>query len=60
MPKEAAQKAEDSEKDVDAEPPEWSRILFKGADVEADSAEELLAKIFQIDWNKIDEEEAFI
>ena len=59
--KEAAQKAEDAAKeDVDAEPPEWSRILFKGADVEADSAEELLAKIFQIDWNKIDEEEAFI
>ena len=59
--KEAAQKAEDAAKeDADAEPPEWSRILFKGADVEADSAEELLAKIFQIDWNKIDEEEAFI
>ncbi len=58
--KEAAQKAEDAKEDVDAEPPEWSRILFKGADVEADSAEELLAKIFQIDWNKIDEEEAFI
>ena len=59
--KEAAQKAEAAaEKEVDAEPPEWSKILFKGADVEANSAEELLAKIFQIDWNKIDEEEAFI
>ena len=59
--KEAAQQAEDAAKeDVDAEPPEWSRILFKGADVEANSVEELLAKIFQIDWNNIDEEEAFI
>lgn len=39
---------------------ELTSILFKGADVEASSEEELLAKIFAIDWNKIAEQEAFI
>ena len=50
------QKAEETE---DAEP-ELTQILFKSADVEADSAEELLAKIFGIDWEQIAEEEAYI
>lgn len=50
------QKAEKSE----AAEPELTQILFKGADVEADSAEELLAKIFGIDWEQIAEEEAYI
>ena len=35
-------------------------VVFKSADVEADSAEELLNKIFGIDWSQIPEEEAFI
>ena len=35
-------------------------IIFKSADVEADSAEELLNKIFGIDWSKIPDEEAYI
>ncbi len=35
-------------------------VVFKSADVEADSAEELLDKIFGIDWSKIPEEEALI
>jgi hypothetical protein len=35
-------------------------ISFKSADVEADSAEELLTKIFGIDWSKIPEEEVYI
>lgn len=35
-------------------------VVFKSADVEADSAEELLHKIFGIDWSKIPEEEARI
>lgn len=39
---------------------ELTSILFKGADVEASSEEELLAKIFAIDWDKIAEQEAFI
>lgn len=49
------QEAEES----DAEP-ELTKILFKGADIEADSAEELLSKIFGIDWDEIAEEEAYI
>ena len=37
-----------------------TKILFKSADVEAADEEELLAKIFGIDWDNIAEEEAFI
>lgn len=51
-------KAEETEDKTDE--PELTKILFKGADVEADSAEELLTKIFGIDWNEIAEEEAYI
>lgn len=39
---------------------ELTKILFKPADVEADSEEELLAKILGIDWDNIAEEEAYI
>ncbi|MBQ7454005.1 MAG: hypothetical protein IJS69_03000 [Selenomonadaceae bacterium] len=52
------QKAE--EKSLDDDEPELTKILFKAADVEASSEEELLAKIFGIDWDSIDEEEAYI
>lgn len=53
------QKAEEKSLD-DEENSEPVSILFKSADVEADNAEDLLAKIFGIDWDSIDEEEAFI
>ena len=35
-------------------------VVFKSADVEAENAEELLNKIFGIDWSKIPDEEARI
>ena len=35
-------------------------VVFKSADVEAENAEELLNKIFGIDWSKIPDEEAYI
>ena len=35
-------------------------VVFKSADIEAENAEELLNKIFGIDWSKIPEEEARI
>lgn len=57
------QKAEaenDKSLDDDYEQPELTSILFKSADVEADSQEELFNKIFSIDWTNIPEEEAFI
>lgn len=49
-----------AEKSLDDAEPEPVSILFKSADVEADTAEGLLAKIFGIDWDNIAEEEAFI
>ena len=55
-----ARRAEERKEDSQAEEPELTKILFKGADVEADSAEGLLAKIFYIDWDNIAEEEAYI
>ena len=56
------QKADaEAEKSLDdTEESEPVSILFKSADVEADSAESLLAKIFGIDWDNIAEEETFI
>jgi len=36
------------------------KILYKPADIEADTEEELFAKIFGIDWDAVAEEEAFI
>ena len=50
-------KARDAKED-DAN--KFTSILFKSADVEASSEEELLAKIFDIKWNDIEEQEAFI
>ena len=54
--KEAAENNQPPEK----EQSDFTQILFKAADIEADSEEELLAKIFGIDWSKIPEEEAYI
>lgn len=51
---------EQNDKSLDDEQPELTSILFKSADVEADSQEELIYKIFGIDWANIPEEEAYI
>lgn len=54
--KEAEQKTKnDEESEEDGMP-----ITFKSADVEADNAEELLKKIFEIDWTKIPAEVTYI
>ena len=53
------QKNDDKELKGDEEDNPTS-ILFKSADVEASSEEELLAKIFGIKWDDIPEEEALI
>lgn len=59
-----AEEQKKTDKSLDEEPPEEEEsatsILFKSADVEASSEEELLAKIFGINWNDIPEEEALI
>lgn len=51
--------AEDKSLDDDAAD-EPVAITFKSADVKAATAEELLEKIFGIDWDNIDEEQAYI
>lgn len=53
----AARQRRDEEKSLDDE---LTQILYKPADVEADTEDELLAKIFGIDWDAIAEEEALI
>lgn len=53
-------RAEENDDADDAESAELTKILYKPADVEADTADELLAKIFGIDWDAIAEEEAEI
>lgn len=60
--KAAEKKAQATEDDslFEADEVQGTQILFKSADVEASSAEELLAKIFNINWNEIAEEEAYI
>ena len=60
--KAADKKTQSTEDDslFEADVDEGTEILFKRADVEASSAEELLSKIFGIDWNSIAEESAFI
>lgn len=55
------QKANEEKLQADKEPPEDGMpVVFKSADVEADSEEELLTKIFGINWDEIPEEEALI
>ena len=57
-----AEEQKNTDKSLDDEPPEegLTSILFKSADVEASNEEELLAKIFGINWDEISEEEALI
>ena len=55
-----AEEQKNQEAEESKDEPELTKILFKGADIEADSAEELLAKIFGINWDEIAEEEAYI
>ncbi|MBR4153256.1 MAG: hypothetical protein IKT98_09905 [Selenomonadaceae bacterium] len=58
--KAAEEKAQKPEAEEEEEDRELIPITFKAADVEADSEEELLTKIFGIDWSKIPDEEAYI
>ena len=59
--KRAEEKAESAKAKADEEPKDDGMpITFKGADVEADSADELLKKIFEIDWSKIPAEITYI
>ena len=55
--KAAEEKSQATDKDEQAD---FTKIIFKAADIEADSEEELLTKIFGIDWSKIPDEEAYI
>ena len=56
-----ADEQKNTDKSIDDMPPEESTsILFKSADVEASTEEELFAKIFGINWDDIPEEEALI
>ncbi len=63
---EAKQKRAEEKKEAENNQPtekeqnDFNQILFKAADIEADSEEELLTKIFGIDWSKIPDEEAYI
>ncbi len=52
--------AEKKSSETEKEQADFTKIIFKVADVEADSEEELLTKIFGIDWSKIPDEEAYI
>lgn len=60
--KRAEEKAEADKKAQDAKDPpdDGMPITFKSADVEADNEEELLHKIFEIDWTKIPAEITYI
>ena len=53
------QKANDEAK-TEKSPEDGMPVVFKSADVEASNEEELLAKIFGINWDEIPEEEALI
>lgn len=59
---EAKEKRAEEKTKAEEEPPkdDGMPVVFKSADVEADSEEELLAKIFGIKWDEIPEEEALI
>ena len=58
--KEEKKEAEENNQPTEKEQSDFTKILFKAADIEADSEEDLLAKIFGIDWSKIPDEEAYI
>lgn len=57
---EEKKQAEENSNQAEKTQPDFTKILFKAADIEADSEEELFAKIFGIDWSKIPDEEAYI
>ena len=57
---EEKKEAEENNQPTEKEQSDFTKILFKAADIEADSEEDLLAKIFGIDWSKIPDEEAYI
>ena len=57
---EEKKEAEKNNQPAEKEQSDFTKILFKAADIEADSEEELLTKIFGIDWSKIPDEEAYI
>lgn len=55
-----AEEKKAAEDNSDDDSKKFTSIIFKSADVEADSAEELLTRIFGIDWSKVPDEEAYI
>ncbi len=56
-----AEEQKATEEKIDkASPKDGMPVVFKSADVEASNEEELLAKIFGINWDEIPEEEALI
>ncbi|MBR2775247.1 MAG: hypothetical protein IKD73_09710 [Selenomonadaceae bacterium] len=56
-----AEEQKATEEKIDkASPEDGMPVVFKSADVEASNEEELLAKIFGINWDEIPEEEALI
>lgn len=62
---EAMEKRAEEQNDKEAQaskasPEDGMPVVFKSADVEASNEEELLAKIFGINWDEIPEEEALI
>ena len=57
---EEKKEAEENSQQAEKTQPDFTKILFKAADIEADSEEDLFTKIFGIDWSKIPDEEAYI
>ena len=58
--KSAAQVEDKSLDEADNDTNELFEITFKSADVEADNADDLLSKILGINWNEIEDEQAYI
>ena len=56
----ASERAKEKSQTDKESPEDGMPVVFKSADVEASNAEELLAKIFGINWDEIPEEEALI
>ena len=60
MEKRAEERSDKEAQASKASPEDGMPVVFKSADVEASNEEELLAKIFGINWDEIPEEEALI
>ncbi len=58
--KRAEEQKANEEAQTEKSPEDGMPVVFKSADVEASNEEELLAKIFGINWDEIPEEEALI